>query len=78
MAFNYGFVKSRLWKWKSKSGTRFLLKFCQKVNFKVAFTRLYVGLIRPRLASTSAVDPFPKALLLMLLYMVQSVFLVKI
>ena len=36
----YGFVKSRLWKSKSKSATRLLLDFCQKVDFKVDFTRL--------------------------------------
>ena len=36
----YGFVKSRLWKSKSKLGTRLLLDFCQKVDFKVDFTRL--------------------------------------
>ena len=28
MAWTYGFVKSRLWKSKSKSGTRLLLDFC--------------------------------------------------
>ena len=37
LGVNYGFVKSRLWKSKSKSGTQLLLDFCQKVDFKVDF-----------------------------------------
>ena len=59
---NYGFVKSRLWMSKSKSGTRLLLDFCQKVDFKVDFTRLLVELNRPWLDSTSAVGPLSQAL----------------
>ena len=63
MVANYSFVKSRLWKSKSQSGTRLLLDFCWKVDFKVDFTRLLVGLNRPWLDSTSAVGPLSKALL---------------
>ena len=43
---NYGFVKSQLWKSKSKSGTQ-----CKRIDFKSGKSDLH---------STAAVDPIPK------------------
>ena len=51
-------IKSRLYKWKSLSGTQLLLDFCWKVYFKVDFTRVWVGQIRPWLDSTTTRSGF--------------------
>ena len=49
----YGFVKSRLWKSKSKLGTRLLLNFCPKVDYSA------LSQVNP---TSTRLDPFPQAL----------------